>query len=154
MRIVPNALQKMAGQKRLWPFFFRSVAPNSRGRKASGGYTYYNSCPGGRFDLSRTFNIKGPNATPDEQKSMKDQCLADMEADEEAANEEAEAERRVAAERAEAKRESEQKAAYLDAQARAATAQAAATFQLRKTSTISAVHITPKSFKCWEDFTP
>jgi hypothetical protein len=37
-------------------------------RKAGGGYAYYNTCPGRNFDLGRTFEIKGPNPTPVEQK--------------------------------------------------------------------------------------
>jgi hypothetical protein len=75
-------------------------------RKPGGGYAYYNSCPGRRFDIGRTFDIKGPNPTPDEQKYMKGQCLADMEAEGRAANEEAEAEREAqqAAQEARAKK--------------------------------------------------
>jgi hypothetical protein len=63
-------------------------------RKPGGGYAYYNSCRGSTFDLGRTFDIKGPNPSSDEQKYMKDQCLADIYADTQAAEQEAEAARK------------------------------------------------------------
>jgi hypothetical protein len=122
-------------------------------RKVGGGYAYYNSCPGG---LGRTFDIKGPNPTPDEQKYMRGECLADIEAEREAAEAErqaaqqrAEAARKAAEQRAEAARQAEQAAAYQAAQQRALAAAAANALQLRKSQTIPAVQVTINSFECW-----
>jgi len=39
-------------------------------RHAGGGYSYYDACQ------DRDFDIKGPNPTPDEQKYIREQCLA------------------------------------------------------------------------------
>ena len=39
-------------------------------RKAGGGYTYYDPCQ------ESTFDINGPNPTPDEAKYIMDKCLA------------------------------------------------------------------------------
>jgi hypothetical protein len=80
-------------------------------RKPGGGYTYYNSCPGLRFDIGQTFDVKGPNPTPDEQQYMREQCLADMKAERGAAAEEAEADRK-AREEVERKRQAMHAADY------------------------------------------
>ena len=34
-----------------------------------------NICPGQTFDIGRTFDIKGPNPTPDQRKHMREQVL-------------------------------------------------------------------------------
>ena len=120
-------------------------------RKPGGGYAYYNSCPG-TIDMGRTFDIKGPNPTPDEQKYMKDQCLAEVEAEERAeqraAEQQGEAARKAAEQEAAAARKAQQTAAYQAAQERAAAAAAATALQLRKSQTIPAVHVTVSGFSC------
>jgi hypothetical protein len=128
-------------------------------RKPGGGYAYYNSCSGRYSDIGRTFDIKGPNPTPDEQKYMSGQCLADMRADREAAEQEAEAARKraeqeaeaarqAAEQRAEAARKAQLAVAYQAAQEQAAAAAAANALQLRKSQTIPAVHVTVNGFEC------
>ena len=118
-------------------------------RKPGGGYAYYNSCSGSvTSDLSRTFDIKGPNPTADEQKYMRGECLADMRADRQVAEQIAEAARKSAEREAEAARKAQQVAAYQAAQERAAAAAAASAFQLRKSQTIAAVHATVNGFRC------
>ena len=57
-------------------------------RKAGGGYTYYDTCQ------SRTFDIKGPNPSPDEMEYIKKQCSAYLDAEVRAA-ERADSERRT-----------------------------------------------------------
>ena len=111
-------------------------------RKPGGGYAYYNSCQGHASDIGRTFDIKGPNPTPDEQKLMNDQCLADIEHDDRVADQEALAEWEAAKQQAEAARKAQQVAAYQAAQERAAAAAAANALQLRKSQAIAAVHVT------------
>jgi hypothetical protein len=80
-------------------------------RKAGGGYAYYDGC------RERTFDIKGPNPTPDEQAYMREKCSAYLDAQARVAAEEAEAERRAQqaaqiarTEKAEAEREAQQAA--------------------------------------------
>jgi lipoprotein NlpI len=58
-------------------------------RTAGGGYDYYDSCQ------ERTFAIKGPNPTLDEQTYMREQCSAYLDARARVAAEEAESERRA-----------------------------------------------------------
>jgi hypothetical protein len=122
-------------------------------RKPGGGYAYYNNCPYRTFDIGDTFDIKGPNPTPDEQKLMRDQCLAAMEANRQAAEEEAEAARRRAEQQAEAARKADLAVAYQAARESTATAAAANALALRKSQTIQGVNVTAKSFECslpWE----
>jgi hypothetical protein len=117
-------------------------------RKSGGGYAFYNSCQGRASDIGRTFDIKGPNPTPDEQENMKAQCLADIQAEQRAAEQEAAAARKVAAQEAEAVRKAQQVAANQAAQERAAAAAAASALQLKKSQTIPAVHATVNGFEC------
>jgi hypothetical protein len=58
-------------------------------RKADGGYAYYDSCQ------ERTFDIKGPNPTPDERTYMREQCSAYLDARAQVAAEEEESVRRA-----------------------------------------------------------
>jgi hypothetical protein len=117
-------------------------------RKPGGGYAYYNSCPGRASDIGRTFDIKGPNPTPDEQKNTKAQCSADIQAEQRAAEQEAAAARKRAEQEAEAARKAQLAVAYQAAQERAAAAAAASALQLRKSQTIPAVHVTVYGFEC------
>jgi hypothetical protein len=128
-------------------------------RKPGGGYAYYSSCRGLGLDLGRTFDIKGPNPTADERKRMTDQCWADINEEQRAADQQAEAERRAAEQRAEAaRRRADQEAeaarkaqlaaAYQAAQEHAAAAAAASALQLRKSQATAAVQATLNGFKC------
>ena len=58
-------------------------------RKIGGGYTYYDSCQ------DRTFNIKGPNPTADEQKYIREECSAYLDARARVTAEEEESERKA-----------------------------------------------------------
>jgi hypothetical protein len=65
-----------------------SVCESEFRARRKDGYDYYKSCPGRRFDIGGTFNIKGPK-TPDEQRYMEGQCSAAIEAERLTAKEEA-----------------------------------------------------------------
>jgi hypothetical protein len=131
-------------------------------RKAGGGYTYYDTCQ------SRTFDIKGPNPSPDEMKYMKMQCSAYL--DEEArAAERAESERRAqraaqarqlqaaqeararqvqAAEEARARRlQEEQEARARQVQA---AEEARRAMELKKDSVTRNIHAALTNFECRE----
>jgi hypothetical protein len=99
-------------------------------RKPGGGYTYYESCPGRTFDFGRTFDINGPNPTLEEQKHMRQQCLAKLEAERQAGVKEAQAEREV------------QQAA------REASAEKNKILQARQWAATTAVDVTLVGFKC------
>ncbi len=118
-----------------------------KGRRiVGGGYAYYDACQ------NRTFEIKGPNPTPDEQKHISEQCSAHLDAV--AKREESERKAREAAQEARAKQlqleqEARVKQLQLEEQARAAEA---IRLQNRKSLVMPNIHITAKSFKCWPFF--
>ena len=58
-------------------------------RKAGGGYTFYDRC------RDRAVDIKGPNPTTDEQKDMREECLAYIDAQARVAAEDRESERKA-----------------------------------------------------------
>jgi hypothetical protein len=103
-------------------------------RKAGGGYAYYDSCQ------HRTFDIKGPNPTPDEVHYVKLQCLNYLDAEARAAAEEAEAERK-AQQAAQEAREMRQQAE------REARVEATRRLRDRKIWAIRDIHVTP-AFDC------
>jgi len=101
-------------------------------RKPGGGYSFYDSCQG------RDFDINGPNPTPDELKSVNEQCLAYHEAESIAAakEEKLEQEKQRAAQEAGAEESRRQQAAQLALQARLWAA-------------VTATQVTPAGFECW-----
>jgi hypothetical protein len=134
-RITRNALhaqQKTLNQKTGYPLI---CASDFKGRrKAGGGYAYYDSCQ------HRTFDIKGPNPTPDEVHYVKLQCLNYLDAEARAAAEEAEAERK-AQQAAQEAREMRQQAE------REARVEATRRLRDRKIWAIRDIHVTP-AFDC------
>jgi hypothetical protein len=129
-------------------------------RKPGGGYAYYNNCSGPRSsDLGRTFDIKGPNPTPDEQKHMTDQCWADVNEDQRTADQEAEAARKAAADAeeirqaqerrraaiAQASFENQQRQANLELQRKQ---QALADLERRRLAAVSKVEVLTTSIDC------
>jgi hypothetical protein len=93
-------------------------------RKAGGSYTYYEECE------DRTFDINGPNPTPDEMKSMKKQCLAHLEAEAWIADQEQAAQ--------EARRQEQQ----------AAQEARQSALQARKSAAMKGIRVTPVGFEC------
>jgi hypothetical protein len=93
-------------------------------RKAGGGYTYYDRCQ------DRAVEIKGPNPTTDEQKDMREECLAYLDA-----------QARVAAEDTESERKAQQAA-------QEASAEATRKLQARQSAATTAVGVDLIGFKC------
>src|SRR5262249_11456443 len=106
-------------------------------RKAGGGYTYFDQCQ------ERTFDINGPNPTPDEVKSVEEKCRAYLDTKSQMEAEEAEFERkarsaaqqvRAAAQQAEQEARTKAQKAEQDAEQAASAA-----LQARKLAAISSV---------------
>ena len=93
-------------------------------RKAGGGYTYYDQCQ------ESTFDINGPNPTPDEAKYIRDQCMGYLSA-----------KSQMEAEEVELARKKQQ-----------AAAAASSAFEARILATIPAVHVTASGFKDCEAY--
>jgi lipoprotein NlpI len=117
-------------------------------RKLGGGYTYYDSC------TESTYDINGPNLTPDELKTFKRLCLRhlDVLAQIEAGEEESKRNKQQAAKEAMAKVQQAEARQYQAEQE--AKAEANRRLQARKLAAMAAIHITPKGFKCWMGNTP
>ncbi len=120
-------------------------------RKAGGGYGYYDECQG------RSFDIMGPNPTPDEMKFIKDECSAYLDLKSRIEAEEAEAQRKAQKEAQQARaaraaalqaeQEARVRAQQESQQARAAAEQATtAALQARKLAAVSAVQVTSRGF--------
>jgi hypothetical protein len=102
-------------------------------RKPGGGYAYYDSCQ------DRTFDIKGPNPTADEQRHIRERCFTYLDA-----------QARLAAEKEESERKAQQAAREANAleigrqQANQLALQSA--MQARKLAAIPAINVTPGGF--------
>jgi hypothetical protein len=89
-------------------------------RKAGGGYTYYDTCQ------SRTFDIKGPNPSPDEIEYIKMQCSGYLD-------------------------EAARAAKRLMQQEQEARAERILTLELRKSKAIINIQAIPKGVTCFQD---
>jgi hypothetical protein len=111
-------------------------------RKAGGGYAYYDACQ------NRTFDIHGPNPTPDEMKSMREQCRAHLEAEALIARQEQaaqEARRRQDQQAAQEASRQQQQAAQEALLAKQSALQA---LQTRQLAAIKAIRAKPAGFTC------
>jgi hypothetical protein len=104
-------------------------------RKAGGGYTYYDECQ------DRTFDIDRPNPTPNEMKSMREQCRAHLKVEATIAHQE-----QQAAQETRRQQQSAQEARLQEQQA-AQEARLSA-LQARKLAAMKAIRVTPAGFKC------
>jgi hypothetical protein len=109
-------------------------------RKAGGGYTFYDRC------RDRTVDIKGPNPTTDEQKDMREECLAYIDAQARVAAVDRESERKAEQAAQDARAREQQAAQDARAQAQQAEELARARLQARKMAVIPAIHVAVSDF--------
>jgi hypothetical protein len=110
-------------------------------RKAGGGYTFFDICQ------NREFDIKGPNLNEEEQKYLKEQCLAHIVAQAELAAKEEEAEHKARQATEEARAKAQRAAAEERARAQQAAQEAEAKLQARKLAALSAIHVISSGFE-------
>jgi hypothetical protein len=111
-------------------------------RKAVGGYTYYDRC------LDRVFDIKGPNPTTDEQKDMREECLAYLDAQAQIAAEDRESERKAEQAAREAKARELKAAQQARAEEKSRLQAEQSALAARQSAAMTAIRVTPEGFKC------